>query len=41
MAENLRTGLVWSTFMSNPECISAMNLAGFVTQCQLFHSHSR
>lgn len=32
MAENLRTGLVWSTFMSNPECVQAMALAGFETQ---------
>jgi hypothetical protein len=29
MAENLRTGLVWDTFMSNPECALAMQLAGF------------
>jgi len=29
MAENLRTGLVWNTFMRNPECIRAMELAGF------------
>lgn len=29
MAENLRTGLVWNTFMSNPECTKAMQLAGF------------
>jgi hypothetical protein len=29
MAENLRSGLVWSTFMSNPECARAMQLAGF------------
>ena len=29
MAENLRTGLVWKAFMSNPECAHAMNLAGF------------
>ncbi len=32
MAENLRTGLVWTTFMSNPECAQAMELAGFVSQ---------
>ncbi len=29
MAENLRTGLIWSTFMSNAECAQAMSLAGF------------
>jgi hypothetical protein len=29
MAENLRTGLVWDTFLSNPECALAMQLAGF------------
>jgi hypothetical protein len=29
MAENLRTGLVWSTFMRNAECARAMQLAGF------------
>ena len=29
MAENLRTALVWSTFMRNPECARAMELAGF------------
>jgi hypothetical protein len=29
MAENLRTGLVWETFMRNPECTKAMQLAGF------------
>jgi hypothetical protein len=29
MAENLRTGLIWNTFMSNPECVLAMKLAGF------------
>ena len=29
MAENLRTGFVWSTFMQNPEAMRAMNLAGF------------
>ncbi|MGC9199218.1 MAG: glucoamylase family protein [Acidobacteriaceae bacterium] len=29
MAENLRTGLVWSIFMSNPEAAQAMQLAGF------------
>lgn len=32
MAENLRTGLVWNTFMSNPECAQAMTLAGFTAQ---------
>jgi hypothetical protein len=29
MAENLRSGLVWETFMRNPECSRAMKLAGF------------
>lgn len=29
MAENLRSGLVWRAFMSNPECAPAMRLAGF------------
>ena len=29
MAENLRSGLVWSTFMHNPESVSAMQRAGF------------
>ena len=29
MAENLRTGFVWNTFMNNPECAQAMQLAGF------------
>lgn len=32
MAENLRTGLVWSTFMRNPECARAMQLAGFKSE---------
>lgn len=29
MAENLRSGLVWNTFMRNPECRLAMRRAGF------------
>ena len=29
MAENLRTGMIWKSFMSNSECSKAMNLAGF------------
>jgi hypothetical protein len=29
MAENLRTGFVWQTFMQNPEVRNAMTLAGF------------
>ena len=29
MAENLRSGLVWSTFMRNRECARAMQLVGF------------
>jgi hypothetical protein len=28
MAENLRSGLVWETFMRNPECVNAMQRAG-------------
>ena len=29
MAENLRSGFVWNTFMRNRESVSAMQLAGF------------
>ncbi len=29
MAENLRSGFVWKTFMQNPEVVNAMNLCGF------------
>ena len=29
MIENLRSGQVWNTFMSNPECAQAMQSAGF------------
>jgi hypothetical protein len=29
MAENLRSGLIWNTFMRNPECVTAMQRAGF------------
>jgi hypothetical protein len=29
MAENLRTGFVWETFMKNPEAVRAFQLAGF------------
>jgi hypothetical protein len=29
MAENVRTGFVWETFMKNPEAQRGMNLAGF------------
>ncbi len=32
MAENLRSGLVWNTFMLNAECTQAMHLAGFTSQ---------
>jgi hypothetical protein len=32
MVENLRSGLVWNTFMSNPECARAMQLVGFKAQ---------
>jgi hypothetical protein len=32
MAENLRTQLIWNTFMSNPECAQAMQLVGFKSQ---------
>jgi hypothetical protein len=31
MAENYRTGLVWDTFMKNPEAQAAMQIAGFVS----------
>ena len=29
MAENLRTGFVWKTFMQNPEPVAAMKMVGF------------
>lgn len=29
MAENLRTGFVWNTFMQNPEAVVAMKMCGF------------
>jgi len=29
MAENLRTGFVWNTFMQNPEAQRALDRAGF------------
>ena len=32
MAENLRTGLIWSTFMANAECAQAMQLVGFKSE---------
>jgi len=32
MAENLRSGFVWNTFMSNTECAQAMQLAGFKSE---------
>lgn len=32
MAENLRSGFVWQTFMRNPECARAMLLAGFKSE---------
>ena len=31
MAENLRSGLIWETFMRNPEAVEAMKRAGFVS----------
>ena len=31
MAENLRTGFVWETFMKNPEAKRGMQRAGFVS----------
>ncbi len=34
MAENLRTGLVWSIFMSNTACRNAMQLVGFKAESQ-------
>jgi hypothetical protein len=30
MAENLRSGFVWKTFMQNPEAVEGMRRAGFV-----------
>jgi hypothetical protein len=30
MAENLRTGFVWKTFMKNPEARRGLDRAGFV-----------
>jgi len=38
MAENLRTGFVWNTFMKNPECQRAMQLAGFTTRDSRFEA---
>jgi len=32
MAENLRSGFVWNTFMRNPECVRAMQLVGFKSE---------
>jgi hypothetical protein len=32
MAENLRSGLIWETFMRNPETTEAMKKAGFVAK---------
>ena len=32
MAENLRSGFVWTTFMRNPECVRAMQLVGFKSE---------
>lgn len=32
MAENLRTGLIWKAFMSNPECRGAMQAVGFLNE---------
>jgi hypothetical protein len=29
MAENFRSGLIWNTFMKNPEAQAAMTAAGF------------
>jgi hypothetical protein len=34
MAENLRSSLVWDTFMRNPECAQAMKLVGFKAESQ-------
>jgi hypothetical protein len=31
MAENLRSGLIWQTFMRNPEASNAMKKVGFVS----------
>jgi hypothetical protein len=32
MAENLRSGFVWRTFMRNPECVRAMQMVGFKSE---------
>ena len=32
MAENLRSGFVWKTFMRNPECARALQLVGFKSE---------
>jgi hypothetical protein len=32
MTENLRTQLIWNSFMANPECAQAMQLVGFKIQ---------
>ena len=32
MAENLRSGFVWNSFMRNPECVRAMQLVGFKSE---------
>jgi hypothetical protein len=34
MAENYRSGLIWQSFMSNPEAQGAMQLAGFQPSAQ-------
>ncbi len=35
MAENLRTGFVWETFMKNPEAQRGMQRAGFMNYLRL------
>ena len=32
MAENLRTGMIWETFMKNEECVRAMDMVGLKKQ---------
>jgi hypothetical protein len=38
MAENLRSGFVWETFMKNPEAVRGMQKAGFRSQPASQHS---
>jgi hypothetical protein len=38
MAENLRSGFVWQTFMRNHECTRAMHLAGFKHESKILEA---